>query len=56
MGTMRNGEREPMRAAFATLLWVAPVKKAVRLSPRNTPGMNAWRTCLRVTRRPVVMR
>jgi hypothetical protein len=27
IGTMRNGESEPINAALATLLWVAPAKR-----------------------------
>ena len=43
-GTIRNGDSDPISAALATLLWVAPAKKVARLSPKNTPGTNAWRT------------
>ena len=53
---MRNGEREPISAALATLLCVAPAKKTARFSPKKTPGTNAWRTCRIVTRRPVNLR
>ena len=55
-GTMRNGESDPMRAALATLLWVAPAKKIARFSPKKTPGTKAWRTSRSVTRRPVIRR
>jgi hypothetical protein len=41
IGTIRNGESEPISAAFATLLCVAPAKKIARLSPKKTPGMSA---------------
>jgi len=55
-GTIRNGESDPMSAALATLLCVAPEKNAARFSPKKTPGTNAWRTCLQVTRLPVLLR
>ena len=38
---MRNGASDPMSAAFATLLWVAPEKNAARFSPKNRPGISA---------------
>ena len=41
MGTMRNGESEPISAALATLLFVAPAKKMARLRPKNRPGTSA---------------
>ena len=41
---MRNGASEPISAALATLLWVAPAKKTARFMPKNTPGTKAWRT------------
>ncbi len=50
---MRNGASEPIRAALATLLCVAPAKNTARFSPKNTPGTTAWRTSAAVTRRPV---
>ena len=53
---MRNGESEPISAALATLLCVAPAKKMARFRPKKTPGMSAWRTCRIVTRRPVLLR
>ena len=53
---MRNGESEPISAALATLLCVAPEKNVARFSPKKTPGANAWRTCRQVTRRPVLQR
>jgi hypothetical protein len=37
-GTMKNGASEPIRAALATLVWVAPAKKMARLRPKKTPG------------------
>ena len=43
-GTMRNGASEPIRAALATLLCVAPAKKTARFRPKKTPGTSAWRT------------
>ena len=55
-GTMKNGASEPISAALATLLCVAPEKNVARFSPKKTPGTNAWRTCCRVTRRPVLHR
>ena len=55
-GTMRNGESEPISAALATLLFVAPAKNAARFRPRKMPGTSAWRTSRIVTRRPVVQR
>ena len=56
IGTMKNGASEPISAALATLLWVAPKKNVARFSPRKTPGSHAWRTCCQVIRRPVVQR
>ena len=56
IGTMRNGASEPISAALATLLFVAPAKKMARFRPKNTPGTSAWRTCRIVTRRPVLQR
>ena len=56
IGTMRNGESEPISAALATLLCVAPAKKMARFRPKKTPGTNAWRTSRIVTRRPVLQR
>src|SRR3954452_5275508 len=53
-GTMRNGASEPISAALATLLCVAPAKNTARFSPKNTPGSSTWRTSRRVTRRPVL--
>ena len=41
---MRNGASDPIRAALATLLCVAPAKKTARFRPKNTPGTTAWRT------------
>jgi hypothetical protein len=40
-GTIRNGESEPISAAFATLLCVAPEKNAARFRPKKTPGTSA---------------
>ena len=56
IGTMRNGASEPMSAALATLLCVAPAKKIARFRPKKTPGTSAWRTSRIVTRRPVLQR
>ena len=56
IGTIRNGESEPISAALATLLFVAPTKNVARFTPKNTPGMNACRTWRRVTRLPVERR
>ena len=56
IGTMRNGASEPISAALATLLFVAPAKKMARFRPKNAPGTSAWRTCRIVTRRPVLQR
>ena len=53
IGTIRNGESEPISAALATLLFVAPTKNVARFTPKNTPGMNACRTWRSVTRLPV---
>ena len=53
-GTIRNGASDPISAALATLLCVAPAKNTARFNPKNTPGMNTWRTSRRVTRRPVI--
>ncbi len=41
IGTIRNGDSDPINAALATLLLVAPTKNVARLTPKNTPGMNA---------------
>ena len=38
IGTIRNGDRDPINAAFATLLCVAPTKNVARLTPKKTPG------------------
>jgi hypothetical protein len=43
IGTIKNGASEPIRAAFATLLCVAPAKKMARFRPKNVPGTSAWR-------------
>ena len=56
IGTMKNGASEPISAALATLLCVAPAKKMARFSPKKTPGTSAWRTSRIVTRRPVLQR
>ena len=56
IGTMKNGASEPISAALATLLCVAPAKKMARFRPKNTPGTSAWRTSRMVTRRPVLQR
>ena len=40
-GTIKNGASEPISAALATLLCVAPAKKMARFSPKNTPGTSA---------------
>ena len=53
IGTIRNGDSEPIRAALATLLLVAPTKNVARFTPKKTPGMNACLTWRSVTRRPV---
>jgi hypothetical protein len=53
---MRNGASEPMSAALATLLCVAPAKNTARFRPKKTPGAKTWRTSCRVTRRPVLHR
>src|SRR3954453_861127 len=52
-GTMRNGASEPIRAALATLLCVAPAKNTARFRPKKTPGRNAWGTFSIVTTRPL---
>ena len=39
-GTIRNGASDPISAALATLLCVAPAKNTARLSPKKTPGRN----------------
>ena len=54
IGTMRNGASEPISAALATLLCVAPAKKIARFRPKNTPGTSTWRTSRTVIRRPVL--
>ena len=51
-----NGDNDPIRAALATLLFVAPTKNVARFTPKNTPGMYACRTWRRVTRLPVERR
>jgi hypothetical protein len=51
---MNSGASDPISAALATLLCVAPAKKIARFRPKNTPGSSAWRTCRMVTRRPVL--
>ena len=43
-GTIRNGASEPISAALATLLCVAPAKKTARFRPKKTPGSQTWRT------------
>ena len=40
-GTIRNGASEPINAALATLLCVAPAKKTARFRPKKTPGTSA---------------
>ena len=55
-GTIRNGAHDPIRAAFATLLCVAPAKNTARFSPKKTPGIHTARTSRSVTRRPVLHR
>jgi hypothetical protein len=55
-GTIRNGESDPIRAALATLFFVAPAKKMARFRPKKMPGINAWRTSRMVTRRRVARR
>ncbi len=55
-GTIRNGESEPISAALATLLCVAPEKKAARFSPKKTPGHERLADVPQVTRRPVLRR
>ena len=52
-GTMRNGASEPISAALATLLCVAPAKKTARFRPKKMPGTNTWRTFSLVILRPV---
>ena len=52
-GTARS---DPISAAFATLLCVAPAKNTARFSPKKTPGIHTWRTSRSVTRRPVLHR
>ena len=37
-GTIRNGASEPISAALATLLCVAPAKNTARLRPKKMPG------------------
>jgi hypothetical protein len=56
IGTMKNGASDPISAALATLLFVAPAKKMARFRPKNRPGTSARRTCTIVTRRPVAQR
>ena len=53
-GTMKNGASDPISAALATLLCVAPAKNTARFRPKKTPGTNTWRTSRIVTRRPVL--
>ena len=53
-GTIRNGASDPISAAFATLLCVAPAKNTARFKPKNTPGMNTWRTSRIAIRLPVL--
>ena len=53
-GTIRNGASEPISAALATLLCVAPAKKTARFRPKKTPGTSTWRTLRIVIRRPVL--
>src|SRR3954467_5736746 len=52
-GTIRNGASDPISAALATLLCVAPAKNTARFRPKKTPGRTTWRTSRIVTRRPV---
>src|SRR3954452_2253160 len=56
IGTIRNGASDPISAAFATLLCVAPAKNTARFSPKKIPGTNTCRTLPHVTRRPVLHR
>ena len=51
---MRNGASDPISAALATLLCVAPAKNTARFRPKKTPGQPTWRTSRIVTRRPVL--
>src|SRR4051812_32044421 len=53
-GTIRNGASDPISAALATLLWVAPAKKTARFNPKKIPGRKTWHTSRSVTRRPVL--
>src|SRR4051812_47626559 len=53
-GTIKNGAHDPISAALATLLCVAPAKKTARLSPKNSAGTQTRRTSAHVTRRPVL--
>jgi hypothetical protein len=53
-GTIRNGASDPISAALATLLCVAPAKNTARLSPKNTPGTTTCRRSRSVTRRPLI--
>src|SRR4051794_32263795 len=55
-GTIRNGAHDPIKAAFATLLCVAPEKNTARFSPKKTPGIHTARTSRSATRRPVLHR
>src|SRR3954466_385034 len=55
-GTIRNGAHDPIRAAFAMLLCVAPAKNTARFSPKRTPGIHTSRTSRTATRRPVLHR
>ena len=54
IGTMRNGASEPISAALATLLWVAPAKNTARFKPKKTPGTNTWRASRSAIRLPVL--
>src|SRR3954471_2036579 len=55
-GTIRNGAHDPISAAFATLLCVAPAKNTARFNPKKIPGTQTARTSRIVTRRPVLHR
>src|SRR3954462_3690044 len=55
-GTIRNGAHDPIRAAFATLLCVAPAKNTAKFSPKKIPGIHTARTSRIATRRPVLHR
>src|SRR4051812_47993073 len=53
-GTIRKGAHDPIRAAFAMLLFVAPEKNTAKFNPKRTPGIHTLRMSRSATHRPVL--